>query len=246
LSTIPNRPCPAFALTLLSKGDQLRLIAGEDFRWTLSAPAIGEWFPKWFSQLDGKKTLPELLELLEEVHRPQATELLTLLVGERLIINGPVEDSAKVTEDEVRVLFQDRLDYAELLVFNRECLRENVPSLWISNGPSTRGYVSPLVLPRDGPCHECLVRTFRRRSPIPELYDELIAHAQAKGQIAPAVFPKTAREILLKLAQWKRSLLKQPASPALFRLHVLEVATLEIGSYPVFLDPECPACCGRR
>ena len=33
---------------------------------------------------------------------------------------------------------------------------------------------------------------------------------------------------------------------ALYRLHALEVATLEVTAHRVFADPECPACRGRR
>ncbi len=42
---------------------------------------------------------------------------------------------------------------------------------------------------------------------------------------------------------WKWSLLGEAEPPAaLYRLHVLEVATLEVSARRVFADPECPAC----
>ena len=49
--------------------------------------------------------------------------------------------------------------------------------------------------------------------------------------------------ILAQLVAWKVRLLgrEQPPS-ALYRLHVLEVATMEVSSHRVLIDPACPEC----
>ncbi|MGL4553433.1 MAG: TOMM precursor leader peptide-binding protein, partial [Gemmataceae bacterium] len=143
----------------------------------------------------------------------------------------------------VRLLAQDRLDYDEVLRFNAGCLADRVPSLWLTTAPLGRGYVSPVCLPDDGPCLACLLGHFRRLSPLPELYDELADHARAGGAIPATPFPAEGRAVLEQLAAWKGA---RVGSPASFALHVLEVATMEVTSHRVTVDPECPACRGRR
>ena len=52
-------------------------------------------------------------------------------------------------------------------------------------------------------------------------------------------------QILKQLVLWKWSLLREVEQPAaLYRLHVLEVSTLEVSGRRVFPDPECPVCGG--
>jgi bacteriocin biosynthesis cyclodehydratase domain-containing protein len=117
----------------------------------------------------------------------------------------------------------------------------------VSCAALSRGYVSPVFLPDAGPCLECLLRHFRRLSPLPELYDELLGHAQSGGRFTTASFPAPAIAILQHLTLWKVNLLerREPAA-AVYHLHVLEVASLEVSGHPVLVDPECPACRGRR
>jgi bacteriocin biosynthesis cyclodehydratase domain-containing protein len=117
--------------------------------------------------------------------------------------------------------------------------------MWLTTGPMGRGYLSPVFLPDDGPCLACLLGHFRRLSPMPELHDELSAHARAGGVIEPVPFPDPARAILNSLADWKAAMLTSSA-PAVFRLHVLEVSSMDVTSHDVTADPECPACHGRR
>ena len=53
--------------------------------------------------------------------------------------------------------------------------------------------------------------------------------------------------ILRNLILRKTAMLADPGMPAApYRLHVLEVATLEVTSHRVYRDPECEACGGRR
>ena len=107
----------------------------------------------------------------------------------------------------------------------------------------TRGYVSPAFRPDAGPCLACLIEHYRRLSPAPELYEELIEHSRRGQPIAPAPFPPEALVILSQLVLWKVSLMNQAEpSAALYRLHVLEIETMEISTHRVFIDTVCPAC----
>ena len=129
---------------------------------------------------------------------------------------------------------QDRLDYHEALRFNRRCLETGTPWLWATTGPMGRAYVSPLFLPDAGPCLACLLNHFRRLSPAPDFYDDLSAHAAAGRPIAPVPFPGPAVEIVRQLIVWKAGLTGEPEAPAaLYRLHVLEVGSLEVTSHRV-------------
>jgi ribosomal protein S12 methylthiotransferase accessory factor len=111
----------------------------------------------------------------------------------------------------------------------------------------SRAYVGPLFLPDAGPCLSCLLYHFRRLSPVPELYDALANHARAAGPVAAVPFPGPAAAMVQQLLLWKAALAGESEAPAaLYRLHVLEVASLEVSSHRVFVDPECPECRGRN
>jgi bacteriocin biosynthesis cyclodehydratase domain-containing protein len=266
---LPLRPCLSLPFTFLGGPDRVRLVAGEDFRYTLEGPRLDKWLPGWLPTLDGRRTLEEALAALPEELRPAARQVVARLYGERVLIDAPaaaahrprhyrlaVEGSrplrdglgdADPSAEAIHVLCQDRLDYDEVLHFNRRMLEGRVPWFWVTCGPLSRGYVSPAFLPDAGPCLECLLAGFRRLSPAPELYAELAEHAAQGRPLAPAPFPRPAVAVLLDLLRWKVELLAESAPPAaLYRLHVLEVAALEVSAHRVFADPECPACRGRR
>jgi bacteriocin biosynthesis cyclodehydratase domain-containing protein len=255
--------------TFLAAPDRVRLVAGEDFRYTLEGPGLDKWLPGWLPTLDGRRTLEEGLAALPPEAWPAARQLVGRLYGERVLIDGPaaaahrprrwrleVEGHGPLRDglaaapgagEAVHVLCQDRLDYDEALRFNRRMLEGSAPWFWVTCGPLSRGYVSPAFLPDAGPCLECLLAGFRRLSPAPELYAELAEHAAQGRPLAPAPFPGPAVALLLGLLRWKVELLAESAAPAaLYRLHALEVATLEVTAHRVFADPECPACPGRR
>jgi bacteriocin biosynthesis cyclodehydratase domain-containing protein len=267
-----SRPCLALPFTFLTAPNQVRLVCGEDFRFTLSGPELDTWLPGWLPRLDGRLTLDEAVALLPSSRQDMARQLVERLVSERVIVPGPVEQAhpaqryrievegtgallealaalAAVSEaPAVRVLCQDRLDIDESLRFNEHALRSGSPWLWASCAAMTRGYVSPVFLPDSGPCLACLFGHFRRLSPLPELYDELAGHVRSGGTIVPSPMPSAGVVILAQLAAWKVSewLARPEPTPALYRLHVLESRDLEISSHAVRLDPECPACGGRR
>ncbi len=145
------------------------------------------------------------------------------------------------------VLCQDRLDYDEALNFNRRCLWRNTSWLWASTGAMSHAYISPLFLSDAGPCLGCLLNHFRRLSPVPELYNDLAAHTQAGRPIAPVSVPPPAAAIVQQLIVWKAALAESTEAPAaLYRLHVLEMSSLEVTSHRVLIDPECPECGGRN
>jgi bacteriocin biosynthesis cyclodehydratase domain-containing protein len=266
---LTRKPRLAFPFTILRDQDKVRLVAGEDFRYLLTGPEIDRWLPDFLRRLDGRRPLAELLNGLEEGLRAKALELLERLYGERVLVDGPtdtahrpgryrpaVEGTGPLAEElasppamgeegttPVPVLCQDRLDYQAALDFNRRCLIGDSPWLWVTCGPMNRGYVSPPFLPDAGPCLACLLRHFQRLSPVPEVYDALREHARQGRPIEAVPFPSEATAILARLALWKLSLLGQEEPPAaLYRLHVLEVDSLEVTAHRVFVDPECPDC----
>jgi bacteriocin biosynthesis cyclodehydratase domain-containing protein len=267
-----RRPRLAFPFTVLADTDTVRLVAGEDFRYTFEAPGLDQWLPGFLKLLNGREPLAATLASLAASQRDAALKVVERLYAERLLTDaqaleahppgmyamvvegtGPlcatlagaaanVRESAART---LRVFCQDRLDYDAALRFNRQCLDGAAPWLWVTSGPLSRGYVSPVFLPDAGPCLECLIRHFQRISPAPAIYTHLIAHARGGQEITPSELPGPAAAILEQLVLWKAALLsrKEPP-PALYRLHVLEVAGMEVTSHGVAADPECPACHG--
>jgi bacteriocin biosynthesis cyclodehydratase domain-containing protein len=273
MSRLPLRPCLALPFTILTAPNRVRLIAGEDIRYTLDAVGLETWLPPFLSKLDGRLLLDDLLAALPEDRRPAAQDLMTRLYGERVLIDGPPEaahrpagyglqvegtgplaDGLRAAQPvdsggarRVTVLCQDRLDYQEMLGLNAQLLEGEEPWLWATVGPVSRGYVSPVILPDAGPCLQCLLTHFRRLSPAPDLYDDLVDHARQGRPIRPVPFPPHGLEMLRQVVLRKVELLREPEPPAaLFQLHVLEVGALEITAHRVFCDPECPACSSKR
>jgi bacteriocin biosynthesis cyclodehydratase domain-containing protein len=188
------------------------------------------------------------------------------LCGERILVDGPVEAAvaagrygfsaegtgplaarlrcAPCGPPLVTVLCQDTLDYRAALEFNRRCLGSGTgPWLWVTTGPASRGYVSPVFLPAAGPCLACLLGHFQRLSPVPHLYDALMLHAERGGPFATVEFPDGGLAILEQVVRWKIERLSQdPPTEIAFRLHVLELETMEMSAHRVFRDPTCTEC----
>jgi bacteriocin biosynthesis cyclodehydratase domain-containing protein len=272
MSRLPARPCLAPGFTVLPGPDRVRLVAGEDFRYTLTGPGLETWLPAWLAELDGRRTADDLLALLPPEHRGPAAQLLARLYGERVVLDGPAAAAHKAARYAlcpegtgllaeglkavsgiagealaVSVLAQDCLDYDEARRFNRRCLEGGAPWMWVTCGPLSRGYVSPVFLPDAGPCLACLLGHFERLSPAPEVYADLAEHARQGRPLTPAPFAERGIRVLVELAAWKVELMGRAEPPAaLFRLHVLEAAALEVTAHRVFADPECEECRGRR
>jgi bacteriocin biosynthesis cyclodehydratase domain-containing protein len=263
----PRRPRLALPFTFLTGPDTVRLVAGEEFRYTLTGSELNTWLPDWLAVLDGKVSLEAALDRLPEKLRVSARQLVDRLYGERVMIDGTAVEAhlparyrlalegsaawsagwqpAAVSTDgqALPVLCQDRLDYDEAFRFNRRCRDHRTPWLWASTGPMSRAYLSPLFLPDAGPCLSCLLYHFRRLSPAPELYDALVEQGRAGQPIVPIPFSPPAAAVLREFILWKAALAEEAEAPAaLYRLHVVEVASLEVTSHRVFVDPECPEC----
>jgi bacteriocin biosynthesis cyclodehydratase domain-containing protein len=115
--------------------------------------------------------------------------------------------------------------------------------LWASHGALSRAYVSPLFLPDAGPCFGCLLRSFHRLSPAPEIYDALREHARAGRPIEPVDFPREGLLMLQGIVLWKLAQAEvELPPPALYRLHVLEREHFEVSTHRVFIDSLCPEC----
>lgn len=253
--------------TVLTEPDTVRLIAGEDFRYTFTDEQLETWFPNWLKRFDGQTILQDTFSELTETQTQSALSIVERLRGERVLIESSaqvahqrnsyhlqIEGSAswakkwsihqdEQSEDSLLLFCQDRLDYQEVIEQNAACLSSQTPWLWVTTGPMNRAFVSPLFLPHVGPCLACLLNHFRRLSPAPELYDALAEHARQGGEISPSPFPQHALSLLQQLVQWKVSLTTFEAAPStLYRLHVVDVDRLEVTSHRVFIDPECAAC----
>lgn len=266
--SISKRPKLAYPFTILKGQDVVRLVAGEDYRYTLSGPGVDGWLADWLVLLDGSKTLEQILAPLPADRQTIAIQVIERLYGERVLVDGSAIQahaahtyrieaegsgellnllSRSVTTEPagtaLPVLCQDRLDYHAALEFQRNCRNRGSAWLWASTGPMSRGYVSPLFLPDAGPCLGCLLAGFRRLSPAPELYDGLIEHAEKKMPIEPVPFPAEGCGILAQLVLWKavQAALVEPPT-ALYRLHVLECDTMEVSTHRVLVDPECREC----
>lgn len=257
----------ALPFTILGSPDAVRLVAGEEFRYTLSGARIGEWLPGVLGQLDGSRTIGAALANVAVDVRDEAANVLADLYGERVLVDadavaqhratryrakiegqGALYDAVAVNagaegDSEVVVLCQDRLAYAEALAVNRRCLAEKTPWIWATTGPLGRGYVGPVFLPGVGPCFGCLLAQFRRLSPAAEFYDLLAGHERAGGRIEPTPFSAEGVAALASLVAWKIRVLGEPEpQAAIYHLHVLEAATFEVGAHAVALDLECAEC----
>jgi len=267
---IPNWIRFAFPFAILTKPDTVRLVAGEEFRYTLRSPSLDQWLPRFLSSFEHEAEWRPLLKQLPCERQQQALEIIIRLYGERVLLQGNgdhshmpsplrwvVEGSGKLSERlrgatpavstnavDLAVLCQDTLDYAAALDFNRRCRRSDAAGwLWISCGPMGRGFVSSLFRPHGGPCLACLIRNFQRLSPAPEIYEHLIEHSCAGKEIPPVPFPAAALDLLAALARWKiESSAQSEPSAGVYRLHVLETNTMECTTHRVFRDPHCPDC----
>jgi bacteriocin biosynthesis cyclodehydratase domain-containing protein len=267
---LPKQIRFAFPFAILTKPDTVRLVAGEEFRYTLRSPSLDQWLPGFLSNFDQEAEWRPLLKQLPCERQQQALEIIIRLYGERVLLEGNgdrphtrsplgwvVEGTGKVSErlrdaapavsaeaDHFAVLCQDSLDYAAALDFNRRCRRSDAAGwLWISCGPMGRGFVSSVFRPNSGPCLGCLIRNFQRLSPAPEIYEHLIEHSRAGGEIPPVPFPAPTLDLLAALARWKiESSAQSEPSAGVYRLHVVETNTMECTTHRVFRDPHCPDC----
>jgi bacteriocin biosynthesis cyclodehydratase domain-containing protein len=258
-----RRPRLAYPFTVLTQPDVVRLVAGEDHRYTLTGAGLDEWLPALLARLTGAAPVGELLAALAAERRGQAQQIIERLYGERVLVDGPAAAAHRAAAYRVvtagqgalferlgaaapagggprlHVLCQANLDYAAALEANRLARA--------ANEPLGRAYVGPLLLPDAGPCFACLLRGFQRLSPAPEIYDALVEHGRRDQPFVEVELPGDALDVLHGLVRWKiaQAELEQPPA-ALYRLHVLERASMEVSTHQVFVDPECSQCRGGR
>jgi bacteriocin biosynthesis cyclodehydratase domain-containing protein len=266
---VPSRPRLALAFTVIADGDAVHLIAGEDVRYSLRAKGFAQRLAELLSRCQGVCPASVLVAELPEADRAAANEILQRMAGERILVDGPVEAAAvagayrptaegrgplvgrlrsdSTTGRPVAVFCQDNLNHHATLEFNRRAIHSGNPWMWVTTGPASRGFVSPVFLPDAGPCLGCLVRHFQRLSPAPQLFEALERHGREGGQFAASDFPEPALSILAQLVHWKIDQLGRPLPPsAVFRLHVLELATMEVTAHRVLHDPTCAECADAR
>lgn len=262
--------CLMFAIptTIIREPGVVRLVAGEDFRFTLRGNGLESWLPGLLEQLNGQRPVATVLEGVSDTRRAEALGLLERLVGERLLFAAeslPQSIEALVQAEgvgqlfervrsaqpnardalRVRTLCQDTLDYRAALEFNAVCRAGKEPWLWATLGPSARAFVSPVFWPDVGPCLACLLEGFKRLSPVPELYGALIAHGERGGHFASAILSEPSVALVANLVHGKVAMLCAPEPPpAVTRLHVVEAATLEVTAHRIPRDLECSLCHG--
>src|SRR5262249_50112630 len=144
LNMARRHPRLALPFTVLAGPDTVRLVAGEDFRYTLTGPGLEGWLPGWRARLDGRVPLDEALAPPPEDRRGPAGQLVERLYGERVLADGTAADAHAPARwrlapeggaawaagwqpegaDDARplpALCQDRLDYDEALRCNPRC-----------------------------------------------------------------------------------------------------------------------------
>ncbi|MBX3275196.1 MAG: TOMM precursor leader peptide-binding protein [Sandaracinaceae bacterium] len=252
----------ALPFTVIAEPDTLRLIAGEDLRYTFRQRDIDRWGAALVEALRAPRARVEALARVEPSVREAASALLARLIEERVVVvDAPAPPAAtyRVSVEgagplagviraalpsppregpALAVLAQDTMDYAAALAFGRAARARGDAWLWVSEGPLARGFVGPIHLPDGGPCFGCVLASFRRLSPAPALLDALLAHGERGGAMVPAALDPAARAILASLTALKID--RGPrAHAAAFALHVLEVASLEVSAHPLWVDPDC-------
>lgn len=257
----------ALPFTVIREPGLVRLVAGEDHRYTLRQERVDEWLPPLLERLDEGAQVEALLATAPDERRAAAESLLRRLLGERVLVDdvprfeaprrfdllvegeGGLRDRVAEAHhadgdgEPLAVLCQDRLDLARALDWHRACLEAARPALWATTGPLGRGFVGPLFLPDQGPCLACLVARFRGLSPAPSLYDALVGHARRGGEVRPVPFPPRGEAILAELVLWKVELAAAELQPpALFRLHVLDASSLATSTHRLARDPGCEVC----
>src|SRR5947209_6388355 len=88
-----RRPRWAYPFTVLTQPDTVRLVAGEDYRYTLTGPGLDAWLPNVLGRFTGQVPLEQLLLSLPEDRRAALRPLVERLYGERALVDGPAADA---------------------------------------------------------------------------------------------------------------------------------------------------------
>jgi bacteriocin biosynthesis cyclodehydratase domain-containing protein len=90
---LARRPRLAYPFTVLTGPNTVRLIAGEDHRYTLSAADLDRWLPPLLERFTGTATVTDLLASLEPAQREAALQVIGQLYGERVLVDGSAADA---------------------------------------------------------------------------------------------------------------------------------------------------------
>ena len=126
-------PRLALPCTVIADGELVHLIAGEDVRYSLRAGACALSLAALLLRCDGSHSLDALLLEISEADRAGSHQIVERLYGERLLIDGPVEQLA--VANRYRLAVEGRGELAERLLIPRAA----------TNEPGERGGVSPSV-----------------------------------------------------------------------------------------------------
>src|SRR5438874_10065915 len=85
---VPKRVRFAFPFAILTKPDTVRLVAGEEFRYTLRSPSLDQWLPRFLGGFEREAEWQRLLKQLPSERQQQALEILTRLYGERVLLEA--------------------------------------------------------------------------------------------------------------------------------------------------------------
>lgn len=254
---------PVVPLTVVPESGCVRVLAGEDLRFTVRGEGLDAWLPQVLAALEPGVSASAASAHAPAPQRDDALEILARLTQERLLIEREQVRPAAAPRVEVRgegplasrlrsetpavtsssgpplvVIAQSTMDYRWAQQVDREAAAQGHWRMWVSDGAAARGWVGPVMRPEGGPCLDCLLTAFERLSPEPELWQALQSHP---GPFATSTVPDAARDILCRTAALKLAGVTEPEAPAaVYRLHVLELATFEVTSHEVPVDPDCP------
>ena len=79
--------------TVIADGESVHLIAGEDVRYSLRAGVCASSLAALLLRCDGRHSLETLLLELSDADRSGTRPIIERLYGERLLIDGPVENN---------------------------------------------------------------------------------------------------------------------------------------------------------
>ncbi len=91
-ATRPAHPRLALPFTVIADGELLHLIAGEDVRYSIRAGSHAPGLAVLLRRCDGRVPLDTLLLELADTNRAANRQLIERLYGERILIDGPVEE----------------------------------------------------------------------------------------------------------------------------------------------------------
>src|SRR5258706_6144643 len=85
---LPKQIQFAFPFAILTRPDTVRLVAGDEFRYTLRSPSLDQWLPRFLGSFDHEAEWRPLLKQLPGERQQQALEIITRLYGERVLLEA--------------------------------------------------------------------------------------------------------------------------------------------------------------